>query len=99
MRCVGPRGLRDLDREPKPVPGSAANAWSSSAEMMGRALHHGAFVTLALWLAMVSSTRAQETSVAKVLLNHREFEFGRFAARYRRLFGGLPSETLRAKRS
>jgi AraC family ethanolamine operon transcriptional activator len=38
-----------------------------------------------------------ETGVADVLLWHGEWEFGRFAARYRRLFGELPSETLQAK--
>jgi AraC family ethanolamine operon transcriptional activator len=38
-----------------------------------------------------------ETSVADVLLWHGEWEFGRFATRYRRLFGELPSETLKAK--
>lgn len=36
-----------------------------------------------------------ETRVARVLLEHGETEFGRFAQRYRRLFGELPSETLR----
>jgi AraC family ethanolamine operon transcriptional activator len=38
-----------------------------------------------------------ETNVADVLLRHGEWEFGRFATRYRRLFGELPSETLKAK--
>lgn len=37
-------------------------------------------------------------SVSEVLVAHGEREFGRFAARYRRLFGELPSETLRASR-
>jgi len=41
----------------------------------------------------------EETSVAKVLLEHHEWELGRVAGRYRRLFGELPSETLHAKRS
>ena len=36
-----------------------------------------------------------ETSVTKVLTRHGIWEFSRFAARYRRLFGELPSETLR----
>jgi AraC family ethanolamine operon transcriptional activator len=40
----------------------------------------------------------EEVTVADVLLQHGEWQFGRFAARYRRLFGELPSETLRARR-
>ena len=40
----------------------------------------------------------EETTIAQVLGSHGEWEFSRFAARYRRLFGELPSETLRAKR-
>lgn len=40
----------------------------------------------------------EEATVAEILLQHGEWEFGRFASRYRRLFGALPSETLRAKR-
>jgi AraC family ethanolamine operon transcriptional activator len=35
-------------------------------------------------------------SVADVLVRYGEWEFGRFASRYRGLFGELPSETLRA---
>jgi AraC family ethanolamine operon transcriptional activator len=41
----------------------------------------------------------QETTVADVLVRHGIWEFGRFASRYRRHFGELPSETMRAKRS
>ena len=37
-------------------------------------------------------------SVTSVLLEHGVWEFSRFASRYRRLFGELPSETLRTKR-
>lgn len=40
----------------------------------------------------------EEATVASVLLEHGEWQIGRFAARYRRLFGELPSETLRARR-
>ena len=40
----------------------------------------------------------EETTVAEVLFQHGEWQFGRFAARYRRLFGELPSETLQARR-
>lgn len=36
-----------------------------------------------------------ETTVAEVLVRNGIWEFGRFAARYRRQFGELPSETLR----
>lgn len=39
-----------------------------------------------------------ETTVADVLVQHGEWQFGRCATRYQRLFGELPSETLRAKR-
>ena len=38
-----------------------------------------------------------EASVARVLAQHGEWEFSRFAARYRRLFGELPSETLQRR--
>lgn len=37
------------------------------------------------------------TTVAEVLLQHGVWELGRFAGRYRRQFGELPSETLRQK--
>ena len=37
--------------------------------------------------------------VTDVLVRYGEWEFGRFASRYRRLFGELPSETLRTRRS
>ncbi len=40
----------------------------------------------------------EEATVAEVLLQHGEWQFGRFAARYRRLFAELPSETLQARR-
>jgi hypothetical protein len=48
-------------------------------------------------LPSTSRCRSEEVSVADVLLQHGEWEFGRFAARYRRLFGELPSETRRTK--
>ena len=35
-------------------------------------------------------------SVTELLARHGEWEFGRFASRYRQLFGERPSETLRA---
>ncbi|QDT68768.1 transcriptional regulator EutR [Planctomycetes bacterium MalM25] len=37
-------------------------------------------------------------SVTEILAQHGEWQFGRFATRYRQLFGELPSETLRATR-
>ena len=40
---------------------------------------------------------SREVTVSQVLLNHGVWEFSRFAARYRQLFGELPSETLRTK--
>ena len=46
----------------------------------------------------LGNAEPDETHVARVLLEHGETEFGRFARRYRRLFGELPSETLRKKR-
>lgn len=36
--------------------------------------------------------------VSDILMAHGVWEFSRFASRYRRLFGELPSETLRRKR-
>lgn len=39
----------------------------------------------------------EEVSVSDILVQHGEWEFGRFASRYRRLFGELPSETLRTR--
>jgi AraC family ethanolamine operon transcriptional activator len=39
----------------------------------------------------------EAVSVTDVLVRHGEWEFGRFASRYRRLFGELPSETLGTK--
>jgi AraC family ethanolamine operon transcriptional activator len=40
----------------------------------------------------------EETTVAEVLARHGVWQFGRCAARYQRLFGELPSETLLARR-
>jgi AraC family ethanolamine operon transcriptional activator len=39
----------------------------------------------------------EEGSVSQILIEHGEWAFSRFARRYRRLFGELPSETLRTK--
>lgn len=39
----------------------------------------------------------EEVTVSKVLTEHGVWAFGRFASRYRQLFGELPSQTLRAK--
>jgi AraC family ethanolamine operon transcriptional activator len=38
-----------------------------------------------------------ETSVSQVFIANGEWEFGRVAGRYRRLFGELPSETLQRR--
>ena len=38
-----------------------------------------------------------EAMVSKILAQHGVWEFGRFAERYRRHFGELPSQTLRRK--
>jgi AraC family ethanolamine operon transcriptional activator len=40
---------------------------------------------------------SEAESVSGILIAYGEWEFGRFAARYRRQFGELPSETLRTK--
>ena len=40
---------------------------------------------------------AEETTVSRVLATNGIWEFGRFASLYRRYFGELPSDTLRAK--
>jgi len=45
------------------------------------------------------ATDAEEASVTDVLLRHGVWEFGHFAARYRRLFGERPSETLRTRKA
>ncbi|MBW2509248.1 MAG: hypothetical protein JRE81_11500 [Deltaproteobacteria bacterium] len=41
----------------------------------------------------------EETSVARVCLQNGAWELGRVAARFRELFGELPSETVRRKPS
>ena len=40
---------------------------------------------------------SEHASVSQILIDHGEWAFSRFASRYRRLFGELPSQTLRAK--
>ncbi|MGI9511096.1 MAG: helix-turn-helix domain-containing protein [Geminicoccaceae bacterium] len=40
---------------------------------------------------------SEQTSVTNVLLHHGVWEFGRFASRYKKLFGKTPSATLYAK--
>jgi AraC family ethanolamine operon transcriptional activator len=44
------------------------------------------------------ATDPEAAGVTDVLVRHGEWEFGRFASRYRQLFGELPSETLQTKR-
>ena len=44
------------------------------------------------------AANAEEMRVSDILTKNGVWEFGRFAARYRRQFGELPSDTLRAKR-
>ena len=43
----------------------------------------------------LAAAEPDEITVSDVLVLYGEWEFGRFATRYRRLFGELPSETLR----
>ena len=45
----------------------------------------------------LKATDSEEATVAEILLQHGEWEFGRVAGRCRGLFGELPSETLRRK--
>ena len=40
----------------------------------------------------------EKATVTSALLQHGEYEFGRFAARYRTIFGEYPSQTLRSRR-
>jgi AraC family ethanolamine operon transcriptional activator len=44
-------------------------------------------------------TDSDEKSVTDILLDHQIFEFGRFAGRYRQIYGERPSETLRRRTS
>jgi AraC family ethanolamine operon transcriptional activator len=46
----------------------------------------------------LQAANPDEITVSNVLIRQGEWEFSRFAARYRRMFGELPSETLRTKR-
>jgi AraC family ethanolamine operon transcriptional activator len=46
----------------------------------------------------LSGADPEEATVSKILVEHGEWEFSRFASRYRQLFGESPSETLRRKR-
>lgn len=48
---------------------------------------------------VLSAADGESVSVSEVIAKHGEWDFGRFTARYRRLFGELPSETLRSKKS
>jgi len=43
----------------------------------------------------IKAAAPEETSVHQILVEQGEWAFGRFASRYHRLFGELPSETLR----
>jgi AraC family ethanolamine operon transcriptional activator len=54
-----------------------------------RRLHQ---IQRALWAA-----EPEGVSVTNLLVRHGEWDFGRFARRYRQQFGELPSETLRSK--
>jgi AraC-like DNA-binding protein len=46
----------------------------------------------------IKAADPEEVSVSQILVGQGEWAFGRFASRYRRLFGELPSDTLRKKR-
>ena len=43
----------------------------------------------------LKAARPEETTVSQILMDHGEWAFSRFASRYSRLFGELPSTTLR----
>ncbi len=47
---------------------------------------------------LLRTAEPEAVSVSDVILQYGVWEFSRFASRYRRLFGELPSETLRKKR-
>jgi AraC family ethanolamine operon transcriptional activator len=42
------------------------------------------------------ASHVEEKTVTEILTDHEEYEFGRFAGHYHRLYGELPSQTLRA---
>jgi AraC family ethanolamine operon transcriptional activator len=42
------------------------------------------------------ASHIDEKTVTEILTDHEEYEFGRFAGHYHRLYGELPSQTLRA---
>ena len=46
----------------------------------------------------LKAAEPDEATVTQILAEHGEWALSRFAARYRRLFGELPSETLRGGR-
>jgi AraC family ethanolamine operon transcriptional activator len=48
---------------------------------------------------VLKSADPKAVSVGQVLVDHGEWALGRFASRYRQLFGELPSETLRRKQN
>jgi AraC family ethanolamine operon transcriptional activator len=45
----------------------------------------------------LKAAEAEESTVSQILIEHGEWAFSRFAARYRRLYGELPSDTLRRR--
>lgn len=53
---------------------------------------------LALIHRALCAAEPDGATVTKILAEYGEWDFGRFASRYRRHFGELPSETLRANR-
>ncbi len=56
-------------------------------------LHHLRRINIALQAA-----KPNENTIAEILSRKGEWQFGRFAERYRRLFGELPSQTLERQR-
>ena len=47
---------------------------------------------------VLSAANAEAVSFSEVVAGQRVWDFGLFESRYRRLFGELPSETLRTKK-
>lgn len=47
---------------------------------------------------VLKAANHEESTVSRILMDHGEYAFSRFAARYKRLFGESPSQTLRKSR-
>jgi AraC family ethanolamine operon transcriptional activator len=98
--------LEERDGEPVLIEDLAAAA-KVSERTLRRAFHEYYAVGPVRYLQLrqlhqvyraLRAAQPEAVSVADVLLRHGVWEFSRFAARYRLMFGEIPSETLRRKR-